>query len=38
VDDVSLVVRYGVFFPGDAVPTRDADSRQFLYAAVTYAF
>lgn len=36
VEDVILSVRYGVFFPGEAVP--DRDPRQFLYAAITYSF
>lgn len=35
-DDVTLVLRYGIFFPGDAVPSGDA--RQFFYAGLTYAF
>jgi hypothetical protein len=38
LDDVSFILRYGVFIPGDAIPTRDANVRQFFYAAVTYAF
>jgi hypothetical protein len=29
-------MRYGVFFPGEAIP--DRDPRQFFYAAVTYSF
>lgn len=36
VEDVILSVRYGVFFPGEAIP--DRDPRQFLYAAITYSF
>lgn len=36
VEDVILNVRYGVFFPGEAVP--DRNPRQFLYAAITYSF
>jgi hypothetical protein len=39
VDDVSFALRYGLFFPGDAIPAGDQNHvRQFLYAAVTYAF
>jgi hypothetical protein len=34
--DVSLAIRYGVFFPGGAV--LDGDSRQFLFIGMTYAF
>jgi hypothetical protein len=38
-DDVSFALRYGLFFPGEAIPSGDQDHvRQFLYAAVTYAF
>lgn len=36
--DVSLAVRYGVFFPGDAMPEDEDKIRQYLYAGVTYAF
>jgi hypothetical protein len=36
VEDVILTLRYGVFFPGEAIP--DRDPRQFLYAAITYSF
>ena len=36
VEDVIMTVRYGVFFPGEAIP--DRDPRQFLYAAITYSF
>jgi hypothetical protein len=35
-NDVSLAVRYGVFFPGSAIP--DDSARQFFYAGLTYAF
>jgi hypothetical protein len=35
-NDVSLAVRYGVFFPGSAIP--DDTARQFFYAGLTYAF
>jgi hypothetical protein len=36
LEDIILSVRYGVFFPGEAIPSRDP--RQFFYAAVTYSF
>jgi hypothetical protein len=36
VEDVILTLRYGVFFPGEAIP--DRDPRQFFYAAITYSF
>jgi hypothetical protein len=35
-NDVSFALRYGVFFPGSAIP--DDNSRQFFYAGITYAF
>jgi hypothetical protein len=35
-NDVSLAVRYGVFFPGSAIT--DDTARQFFYAGITYAF
>ena len=35
-EDVTLVMRYGIFFPGSAIP--DDDPRQFFYAGLTYAF
>jgi hypothetical protein len=39
VDDVTLAVRYGIFIPGDAIPSGDQKHlRQFLYAGLTYAF
>ncbi len=34
--DVTLAVRYGVFFPGAAIP--DDEPRHFISAGVTYAF
>ena len=38
-EDVTLAVRYGLFFPGDAIPSGNANHvRQFLYSGVTYAF
>lgn len=35
-EDVTLVMRYGVFFPGDALSS--SEHRQFFYAGLTYAF
>jgi hypothetical protein len=35
--DITLSVRYGIFFPGDAI-LGDGSARNFLYAGVTYAF
>ena len=35
-DDVTLVLRYGIFFPGDAIASDE--HRQFFYAGLTYAF
>jgi hypothetical protein len=35
--DLALSVRYGVFFPGDAMPS-DIDARHFLFTGVTVAF
>ena len=35
--DVSLAVRYGLFFPGSAIE-QDDDARQFFFAGLTYAF
>lgn len=35
-DDLTLVLRYGIFFPGEAVPSDE--KRQFFYAGLTYAF
>jgi len=37
LSDVTLTLRYGVFFPGDAILT-DKDERHFVYTGVTYAF
>lgn len=38
-EDVTCMVRYGLFVPGPAIPAGQPDFlRQFLYAAVTYAF
>jgi hypothetical protein len=36
-NDLSLAVRYGIFFPGSAVVAND-EVRQFFYAGLTYAF
>lgn len=36
--DVFGTLRYGIFFPGDAMPSGEDDNRQFLYAGVTYVF
>jgi len=36
--DVTFNLRYGVFFPGDAIPTGQDDIRHFIYGGVTYAF
>jgi len=35
--DLALSVRYGAFFPGDAIEN-DGKVRQFLYTGVTIAF
>lgn len=35
--DVSISMRYGVFFPGQAIQT-DHDTRHFFFTGVTYAF
>jgi hypothetical protein len=35
--DLSLAVRYGVFFPGDAVSSDD-EIRQFFFAGLTFSF
>jgi hypothetical protein len=35
--DVALTLRYGVFFPGDAIET-DHDERHFFFTGLTYAF
>jgi hypothetical protein len=36
-NDVTIAVRYGIFFPGDAI-VNDQQNRQFFFAGVTYAF
>ena len=37
-DDLTVLVRYGLFFPGSAIPSGQPNFvRQFLYAGVTYA-
>jgi hypothetical protein len=36
--DVRATVRYGVFFPGDAIPAGQDDPRHFIYGGVTYEF
>lgn len=36
--DLFATVRYGAFFPGDAIPNDQDDRRDFLYVGVTYAF
>jgi hypothetical protein len=39
LDDVTFAFRYGIFFPGAAIPSGNPDHlRQFVYASVTYAF
>ncbi|MGD9692557.1 MAG: alginate export family protein [Phycisphaerales bacterium] len=38
LSDVTAILRYGVFFPGEAMPVGADDVRHFLYAGVTYAF
>jgi hypothetical protein len=35
--DVTLTVRYGIFFPNGSV-FESTDPRQFFYAGFTYAF
>lgn len=35
--DLTLVARYGIFFPGNALVAND-EPRQFLYLGMTYAF
>lgn len=35
--DLTLVARYGLFFPGDAI-AGDSDARQFLYLGATLSF
>ncbi len=34
--DIGLAVRYGIFFPGDAIV--EDDIRQFVYTGITFAF
>ena len=34
--DVGLAVRYGIFFPGNAIESNDV--RQFIYTGITFAF
>lgn len=36
--DLNASVRYGVFFPGDAMPSGEDSTRHFVYAGLTYAF
>jgi hypothetical protein len=36
-NDLTLAVRYGIFFPGSALVSND-EVRQFFYAGLTYAF
>lgn len=36
--DVNFNFRYGVFFPGDAMPTGLDDVRHFVYGGISYAF
>jgi hypothetical protein len=36
--DLFATVRYGIFFPGDAMPDGEDSNRDFLYVGVTYAF
>ncbi len=36
--DVTVAFRYGIFFPGDAIPDPNDSTRQFISAGVTYAF
>ncbi|QNN23447.1 alginate export family protein [Planctomycetales bacterium ZRK34] len=35
--DIALNIRYGVFFPGEAIVT-DHDARHFVYTGVSYSF
>jgi hypothetical protein len=37
MEDVTLALRYGVFFPGDGISANN-DIRQFIYFGVSYAF
>ena len=36
--DVNFNFRYGVFFPGGAMPTGLDDVRHFVYGGISYAF
>ena len=36
--DLNAHVRYGVFLPGNAIPSGEDDPRHFLYAGLGYAF
>ena len=36
--DLFATVRYGAFFPGEAIPDGQDNRRDFLYVGVTYAF
>ncbi|MDB5295215.1 MAG: hypothetical protein JWO31_1198, partial [Phycisphaerales bacterium] len=36
--DLTLAVRYGVFFPSDQAFGSNTDARQFLYTSLTFAF
>ncbi len=38
LSDITASVRYGIFFPGEAMPPGGDDIRHFLFAGVTYAF
>lgn len=38
MSDLLFSVRYGAFFPGDAMPAGQDDIRQFFYVGMTYAF
>lgn len=38
LSDLMFDVRYGLFLPGDAMPSGEDDPRQFIYLGVTYAF
>ena len=36
--DVNLNFRYGVFLPGDAMPSGLDDARHFVYGGISYSF
>ena len=36
--DVNFNLRYGVFFPGDAMPVGLDDARHFVYGGISYSF